>query len=257
MLILGTSACYMLNETVKTEVDGICGYVKDGVISGLYTYEAGQSGVGDVYGWFTQRAVPPYVAEEAAARGMGIHELLTEKAAALAVGESGLLALDWWNGNRSVLVNSKLSGMILGLTLGTKPEEIYRALIEATAFGLRVILERYEESGLSVRDICAAGGIARKNELMMQIYADVLDRTIAVADSAQAAARGSAIAATVAAGCYPNLTAAAEHFARPPKRVYVPLPENVSVYTRLYQEYKTLHDYFGSENSVMERLKEM
>ena len=255
MLILGTSACHMLNETVRRDVDGICGYVKDGVVSGVYTYEAGQSGMGDIYGWFVDRCVPADYTAEAKEKGVSLHALLTEKAAALSVGESGLLALDWWNGNRSVLVNASLSGMILGLTLGTKPEEIYRTLLEATAFGLRVILERYEESGLAVRDICAAGGIAGKNPLMMQIYADVLNRPIAVAGTPQAGARGSAIYASVAAGLYKTLTVAADHFARPHSRVYTPISENVVAYDRLYREYKTLHDYFGTENMVMERLK--
>ena len=256
MLIVGTSSCHILNSKEVKSVEGICGYVKDGVVPGLYTYEAGQAGVGDIFDWFVKNCVPAGYAEEAREKGISIHKLLREKASKLSVGESGLLALDWWNGNRSVLVNSNLTGMILGMTLGTKPEEIYRALIEATAFGLKVIVEQYENSGISINSICAAGGIAQKDEMMMQIYADVLDREIRIAGSAQAGALGSAIYASVAAGAYADLKAAAEKLSKPDAKTYAPIAENAMAYKRLYGEYKTLHDYFGKENKVMERLNE-
>lgn len=256
MLIVGTSSCHILNSKEVKSVEGICGYVKDGVVPGLYTYEAGQAGVGDIFDWFVKNCVPAGYVEEAREKGISIHKLLREKASKLSVGESGLLALDWWNGNRSVLVNSNLTGMILGMTLGTKPEEIYRALIEATAFGLKVIVEQYENSGISINSICAAGGIAQKDEMMMQIYADVLDREIRIAGSAQAGALGSAIYASVAAGAYADLKAAAEKLSKPDAKTYAPIAENAMAYKRLYGEYKTLHDYFGKENKVMERLNE-
>ena len=256
MLIVGTSSCHILNSKEVKSVEGICGYVKDGVVPGLYTYEAGQAGVGDIFDWFVKNCVPAGYAEEAREKGISIHKLLREKASKLSVGESGLLALDWWNGNRSVLVNSNLTGMILGMTLGTRPEEIYRALIEATAFGLKVIVEQYENSGISINSICAAGGIAQKDEMMMQIYADVLDREIRIAGSTQAGALGSAIYASVAAGAYADLKAAAEKLSKPDAKTYAPIAENAMAYKRLYGEYKTLHDYFGKENKVMERLNE-
>ena len=254
MLIEGTSACHILNSKEAKNVEGICGYVKDGVIPGLYTYEAGQAAVGDIFDWFVKNGVPANYMEEAKEKGMGIHKLLREKAQALKVGESGLLALDWWNGNRSILVNSNLTGMILGLNLQTKPEEIYRALIESTAFGLKIIVSQYEESGIHIRNICAAGGIAQKDDMMMQIYADVLERDIQIAGSTQAGALGSAMYAAAAAGIYPNIKETACVMSCPAVKIYHPNAENAKAYQTLYAEYKTLHDYFGKENLVMERL---
>ena len=254
MLIVGTSACHILNSGDIKNVDGICGYVKDGVILGLYTYEAGQAGVGDIFDWFVRNCVPASYTEEAKEKGISIHKLLREKASKLEVGESGLLALDWWNGNRSVLVNSNLTGMILGMTLQTRPEEIYRALIEATAYGLKVIVEQYENSGIKINNICAPGGIAQKDEMMMQIYADVLDREIRIAGSTQAGALGSAIYASVAAGIYTDVKTAAEKLSKPDIKTYKPIKQNVKAYRLLYKEYKILHDYFGKENMVMERI---
>ena len=255
MLILGTSACHILNSKDAKTVEGICGYVKDGVIPGLYTYEAGQAGVGDIFDWFVKNCVPASYTEEAKEKGISIHKLLREKANKLSVGESGLLALDWWNGNRSVLVNSNLTGMLLGMTLGTKPEEIYRALIEATAYGLKVIVEQYENSGISIKSICAAGGIAQKDEMMMQIYADVLGRDIRIAGSTQAGALGSAIYAAVAANIYTDVKTAAKKLSKSDVKLYKPIKENVKTYKMLYKEYKILHDYFGKENMVMERIQ--
>ena len=257
MLIEGTSACHILNANEKKNVEGICGYVKDGVIPGLYTYEAGQAAVGDIFDWFVHHCVPDTYMAEAKERGLNIHKLLREKASRLAPGESGLLALDWLGGNRSILVNSDLTGMILGLHLNTKPEEIYRALIEATAFGLRVIVEQYEKSGIVINNICAAGGIAQKDEMMMQIYADVLNREIQIAGSNQAGALGSAIYASVAGGAYADVKTAAEKLSKPPVKVYQPIASHHATYSELYAEYKTLHDYFGKTNMVMERLRKI
>ena len=257
MLIVGTSSCQMVNLPEKRSVRGICGYVRDGVIPGYYTYEAGQAGVGDIFDWFVKTCVPAAYAEEAKGRGISLHQLLREKAAPRKPGESGLLALDWWNGNRNVLGNSRLSGMILGMTLTTKPEDIYRALIEATAYGLRVIAERYESGGVAVGSIVAGGGIARKDAMMMQIYADVLGRPIRIAGTTQAGALGSAMYASVAGGIYPDIQTAAAHLSKPDIGIYTPDAENHRIYSGLYAEYKKLYDYFGCENTVMEQLSDM
>jgi len=255
MLIIGTSSCHILNASVKKDVEGICGYVKDSVIPGVYTYEAGQAAVGDIFDWFVHNGVPAAYEEEARKRGISIHKLLREKAFGLKPGESGLLALDWLNGNRSVLMDSELRGMILGMTLGTKPEEIYRAWIEATAYGTRMIVEQYEKSGIQINRVCAAGGIALKDELLMQIYADVLGREISIAGTSQAGALGSAIYAAVAGGLYADVIEASVKLARPDKCSYQPVPAHKKIYDRLYAEYKMLCDYFGrGGNDVMKRL---
>ncbi len=252
MMIVGTSTCHILNSKQGKNVEGICGYVKDGVIPGCYTYEAGQAAVGDSFDWFVKNCVPASYENEAKERGINIHKLLREKASALKVGESGLIALDWFNGNRSILVNANLKGLILGLNLQTKPEEIYRALIEATAYGTRVIVEQYEQNGIEIKSICAAGGIAQKDEMMMQIYADVLGREIRIASSTQAGALGSAIYASVASRIYPDVKTAAKQLAKPDLKVYKPNEEDHIAYSKLYAEYKKLHDYFGKGgNDVM------
>ncbi len=252
MMIVGTSTCHILNSKQGKSVEGICGYVKDGVIPGCYTYEAGQAAVGDSFDWFVKNCVPASYENEAKERGINIHKLLREKASALKVGESGLIALDWFNGNRSILVNANLKGLILGLNLQTKPEEIYRALIEATAYGTRVIVEQYEQNGIEIKSICAAGGIAQKDEMMMQIYADVLGREIRIASSTQAGALGSAIYASVAAGIYTDVKTAAKRLAKPDLKVYKSNEEDHTAYSKLYAEYKKLHDYFGSgDNDLM------
>ena len=252
MLIMGTSSCHIVNAEIAENVKGICGYVQNGVIPGLATYEAGQAAVGDIFDWFVKNGVPAHYKEEADRRGINLHTLLTEKAEKQAVGETGLIALDWFNGNRSVLDDSQLSGVILGLTLGTKPEDIYRALLEATAFGTRMILDALK---FPVSTIKVAGGIANKNGLLMQIYADVLNREIGVCQSTQAGALGSAIYAAVAAGVYPDLQQAAKAMGAPVAKRYYPDVKNHEAYQKLYEEYVTLHDYFGrGGNDVMKRL---
>ena len=257
MMIVGTSGCHIINCKKGVPVPGICGYVKDGVLPGFCTYEAGQAAVGDVFDWFVKNGVPASYTAEANERGMNLHKLLREKASKLTPGESGLLALDWLNGNRSVLVDSELSGVMLGITLRTRPEELYRAWIEATAYGTRVILEAFEENGIPLDRIVAAGGIAQKDDMMMQIYADVTGKEIDIAGTAQAGALGSAVYAAVAGGLYPTIAEAAEHLARPCLRTYIPDPEHRAVYDRLYAEYKTLHDYFGrGGNDVMKTLRQ-
>ena len=188
--------------------------------------------------------------------------LLEEKAAALRVGESGLLALDWWNGNRSVLVDAGVSGLLIGATLATTPEEIYRALIEATAYGTRVIIETFEEHGVPIHEIVAAGGLAEKSPLTMQIYADVTGRPFRISASDQTPALGSAMFAAVAAGRdaggYGTIEDASRAMARKGETVFEPIPANRSIYEQLYREYVRLHDYFGrGENDVMRTLKSM
>ena len=262
LMIMGTSTCHMLLGTEEKIVPGMCGVVEDGIIEGYFGYEAGQSCVGDHFEWFIENCLPATYYKEAQERNINIHKLLREKASALKVGESGLVALDWWNGNRSVLVDADLTGVIVGCTLLTKPEEIYRALIEATAYGTRMIIETFQENGVPVTELYAAGGIAEKDELMMQIYSDVTNMEIRISASAQTPALGAAMFGAVAAGKdrggYDTIVDAAKVMAKVKEKYYKPIPENVAVYNKLYKEYKILHDYFGrGGNDVMKRLKEI
>ena len=259
LMIMGTSTCHITLSEEERLVPGMCGVVEDGVVPGLMGYECSQM-MGDHYNWFVEHCVPEEYAAEARARGLNLHELLTEKAARLRPGESGLLALDWWNGNRSVLVDGQLSGLMLGMSLNTRPEEQYRALIEATAYGARMIFDTFEAAGVAIREVCACGGIARKNPFVMHVYADILDREIRVARSAQTPALGSAMFGAVAAGAehggYASIVDAAREMGGLLDTVYRPDPAHVPVYARLYAEYARLHDYFGrGENDVMKRLK--
>jgi L-ribulokinase len=262
VMIMGTSTCHMLLGTEERVVPGMCGYTEDGIIPGLFGYEAGQSGVGDIFAWLVDHAVPPDYHQAAALRGITLHELLTEKAAAQKPGEHGLLALDWWNGNRSTLVDVDLSGMLLGATLATRAEDIYRALIEATAYGTRVIIEAFEKNGVPVRELVACGGLSQKNPMLMQIYADVTGREIKISANKQAPALGSAmfgaVAAGKAAGGYESILAAAGKMAYLKKETYKPDPAHQRTYDRLYAEYARLYDYFGrGENPVMKTLKQI
>ncbi len=257
LLIIGTSSCHLLLGRTETLASGICGVVNGGAIPGYYAYEAGQSGVGDIFDWFVKRCLNGEYRDEAAARGISPHQLLREKASLKKPGESGLVALDWWNGNRSVLQDSTLSGMMVGLRMDTKPEDIYRALLEATAFGTKKILDNFEENGIPVGDIVASGGIAMKDELLMQIYADVTGRTLRVGASKQAGALGSAMSGAVAAGLYDSFDEAAKAMVKPAIKVYTPNPDNAKAYARLYEIYLELHDHFGRESDIMKRLHAM
>jgi len=260
VIIMGTSNCHMVLGTEEQIVEGMCGVVEDGIIPGYFGFEAGQSCVGDHFAWFVDNCVPAAYHEEAKAQRMGVHQLLEKKAAQQRPGEHGLVALDWWNGNRSVLVDVDLTGLLVGATLATKPEDIYRALIEATAFGTRVIVEAFEKNGVAVNEIVACGGLPERNRLVMQIYSDVTGREIRVAATAQAGALGSglfaAVAAGQAAGGYDTIFEAAKRMARLKDIVYRPDPTHKAIYDQLYAEYLTLHDYFGrGQNDVMKRLK--
>ncbi len=263
VMIMGTSICHMVLGTKKHLVEGMCGYVKDGIIPGYYGYEAGQSGAGDILAWFVDNCVPgPY---DAAAKedGLDIHGYLEKLASGYKVGQSGVLCLDWFNGNRSVLVDAQLSGMILGATITTPPEAIYRGMIESIAFGTNVIIENFTQSGVAVDELYACGGMAVKNRLLMQIFADVTGRVIRLADTDQPGALGSAMFGAVAAGKtaggYDDIFAAAKKMARVRKDiVYRPKKKNHEAYRKLFAEYLTLHDYFGrGGNDVMKRLRGM
>lgn len=257
-LILGTSGAHLALDQQHHSIPGLLCMAKDGMIPGYYAYEAGQSCLGDHFKWFVDQCAGQAYQREADEKRLSIHELLTQKAAQLRIGESGLIALDWWNGSRSVLMDSELSGMMVGMTLQTKPEEMYRALIEATAYGTRVIIENFEKHGVPIREVRVCGGIARKNPLLMQIYADVLGRTLRVVKSKEATALGSAIFGAVAAGCYADVKQAAQKMGGTDDTCYVPDQQNTLAYQALYEEYLRLHDCFGrGENSVMRRLKEI
>jgi len=258
VMIMGTSTCHIMSSTSLEEVDGMCGVVNGGIIDGLYGYEAGQSGVGDIFAWFVDHAVPSEYYDAAQIAGLNVHEYLEREAAKQNVGEHGLVALDWWNGNRSTLVDVDLSGLLVGATLATRAPDIYRALIESTAFGTREIIEAFETRGVEVKELVAAGGLPEKNALLRQIYADVTGRTLKLAGSSQAPALGSAMHAAVAAGIYPDIHAAAEKMGKLKVEVVSPIPANQAVYDKLYAEYKALYDYFGrGANDVMKRLKKI
>lgn len=261
VMAMGTSICHLLLGAERRPVEGMCGVVRDGVVPGLWGYEAGQSAVGDIFGWFFAQGVPEAVAEQARRERQTPAAWLERAAGRLRPGQSGLLALDWWNGNRSILVDTDLSGLLLGLTLATRPEEIYRALLEATAFGTRQIIEAFEAQGLRVRELYACGGLPERNALLMQIYADVTGRPIRVPRSprtcsALGAALHAAVAAGEAAGGHGDIFAAAQAMAHLQPRVFQPQSAARAAYNRLFQEYRTLHDYFGrGGNAVMKRLR--
>lgn len=260
--VMGTSTCHMVLDSRLVPVEGICGVVEDGIVPGLFGYEAGQSAVGDIFAWFAREAAPEQVQQHARRAGVTVHEILESEATRLRPGETGLLALDWWNGNRSILVDVDLSGLLIGATLATRPAEIYRALLESTAFGTRAILDSLDAAGVEARRVIACGGLPERNQLLMQISADVTGREFDVAASSHASAVGAAMHGAVAAGGkaggYDSIEAAAAAMARPHARTYRPRPDAARVYDRLYEEYRTLHDYFGrGTNDVMKGLRRL
>ncbi|TDC68687.1 ribulokinase [Actinomadura sp. GC306] len=253
--IMGTSTCHVMSSGLLAEVPGMCGVVEDGIVPGLWGYEAGQSGVGDIFAWFVDNCVPASYAAAAAAAGVSVHEHLTALAAGQPVGRHGLVALDWNNGNRSVLVDHDLSGLVVGQTLATRPEDVYRALIEATAFGTRMIVETFEAAGVPVAEFVVAGGLL-KNRFLMQVYADVLRRPLSLIGSSQGPALGAAIHAAVAAGAHPDITSAAAAMGRRVPDAYVPDPARADAYDSLYEIYRTLHDQFA-DGKVMHHLRHL
>ena len=253
--IMGTSTCHVMNGTRLAEVPGMCGVVDGGIVAGMWGYEAGQSGVGDLFAWCAEYVAGAEYRAEAERRGVSVQEVLDAEAARQPAGAHGLIALDWLNGNRSVLVDHHLSGLIVGLTLATRAPDIYRALIESTAFGTRVIIDTFNASGVPVTELVIAGGLT-KSRFVLQLYADVTRRPLSVIASEQGPALGSAIHAAVAAGCYPDVPAAAVAMGGKHQAVYLPDPVSADVYDRLYAEYLLLHDYFGrGGNEVMHRLR--
>ena len=258
--IMGTSICHIVLGDRTADAEGMCGVVEDGVVPGLFGFEAGQSGVGDIFAWFVENGVPPEYHERARRLGLSVHAALEAEAARLAPGETGLLALEWWNGNRSILVDVDLSGLLVGATLATRAHHIYRALIEATAFGTRVIVDSFSARGVAVDRVVATGGLPERNKLLMQIYADVTGREFRVAASRQAGALGSAMFAAVAAGVetggYATIVEPSRTMARLRDEVYRPNPDHRAVYDELYDECIRLPDLFGrGEVDVMKTLR--
>ena len=244
--VIGTSTCDMVvcpTNAKLADVPGICGIVDGSILPGFFGLEAGQSAVGDIFNWFVNYLQP-------GGKDAGSHHALTEKAAKLTPGQSGLLALDWNNGNRTILVDQRLTGLLLGQTLHTRPEEIYRALIEATAFGALTIINRFEEYGVHIKEVINCGGIAEKNPMLMQIYADITGRDMKVSRSSQTCALGSAIAAAVVAGKssggYDNFAEAQKAMTGVKDIVYKPISKNREVYSKLYKLYRQVHDAFGT-----------
>ncbi len=263
VMIMGTSICHLLLGTERRMVEGMCGVVEDGVVPGLWGYEAGQSAVGDIFAWFFEHAVPEPLQREARQVKLPVPAVLEKRAAVLEPGSSGMLALDWWNGNRSVLVDVDLSGVLVGMTLATRAEEIYRTLMEATAFGTRQIVEAFKSKGIAVEDLVACGGLPERNPLLMQIYADVAGLEIKLAQplmtcSALGSAMHGAVAAGRDAGGHATIVEAAHKMACVQRKSYRPHPRRHEIYDSLFKEYQTLHDYFGrGANDVMKRVKEL
>ncbi|WP_411675884.1 ribulokinase [Caproicibacter sp.] len=261
LMVIGTSGCDMMVSRQRCRIPGICGICEDGILPGYFGYEAGQSCIGDHFQWFVENMVSTEYRAAAKEKNMSVYRYFDDLATQIRPGESGLLALDWWNGNRSVLVNADLTGLILGMTLRTKPEEIYKALAEAVAFGKRKIIDTFQANGAGISELYATGGISEKSPFVMQTLADVIGKTIKVSAVDNATCMGAAVMGAVAAGVekggYGGIPDAASAMSGGVRAVYVPNAGSHVIYERLYQEYCTLHDYFGIRNNVMERLKKM
>ena len=258
VMVMGTSTCHLLLSEKEALVPGISGVVEDGILPGYYAYEAGQAAVGDLFAWFVDHQIPAYIKEEAEEKGISVHEYLSDSAAELSPGESGLIALDWHNGSRTPWVNMSLSGAVAGQKLSTRPAEIYRSYLEATAFGTRVIVELFEEHGIPIEKLVATGGIPKKNPLLMQIYADVLQREVVVNLNSQAPALGAAILGAIAAGKenrgYESVEAAIQKMSSDEMIIYYPNKENRAVYDSLFSYYQRLSRFFAEETVVMNEL---
>ncbi len=263
MLVMGTSTCHQMMYRKFHSFDGVCSVAADGMVPGLYGYESGQPATGDIFSWFAENCVPKTYEERAKEEGKSILEFLGGMAEKLYPGESGLVALDWFNGNRSILSNYNLSGMVVGLTLESRPEEIYRALVEANIFGSRRILENYESHGVIISDIYAVGGIAGKSPWIMQMCADVFQSDIIVPLFENVPARGAAVCAAVAAGSEyseqgcKNFEEASERLIPKERIIYHPNMEKAEAYDKVYACYRKLHDAFGRDDSFMKHLKEL
>lgn len=261
VVVLGTSTCHMTISDAEFFIEGVAGVVKDGIIPGFYGYESGQSAVGDIFAWVVNYGLPEEYYNESNKLGISLHELLIKKCKDQKPGEHGLLALDWLNGNRSVLMNSDLNGLLIGLTLNTRPEDIYRAMLEATAFGTRLIIDVYKNSGVAINELIACGGLIQ-NELLLQIYSDICGLEIKVAASSQTTALGAAILGAVAVGAekggFSSYEEAINKMTLPAEKVYRPKPQNQNIYHQMFKKYVLLHDFFGRENPLlMKKLKFM
>lgn len=256
VMILGTSTCHLLLGRRKQRVEGMCGVVRDGVITGSWGYEAGQAGVGDLFAWFMKHAVPGSIQNAARKEGADVYKFLERESAKLLPGECGLIALDWWNGCRSVLMDSELSGLLIGTTLATRSHHIYRALLESTAFGTRRIIEAFTSQGVEIERLMGCGGLAHKNPHMMQLYADITGRPIDIAMAEQTCALGAAMHGALAAGAHSTMRDAAKAMARIRKEAYRSRRSSKDAYDALYREYVALQDAFGRDpSSPMKRLR--
>jgi L-ribulokinase len=259
VLVMGTSTCHLVMDEKEIFIEGVAGVVRDGVLPGYFAYESGQSAVGDIFAWVTKQGISEAYYNESKELGISIHDLLVRKSVTQKPGQHGLLALDWLNGNRSVLMDSNLSGVLVGLNLNTRPEDIYRAMIEATAFGTRVIIDTYENNGISIDELCVCGGLV-ENSMLLQIYSDITERIIRVAGSSQTAALGAAILGVMTAdskngrsSLYADIIS---RMTKPAKKIYYPNMETQKIYGKLFKKYLQLHDYFGREKpSLMKNLK--
>ncbi len=260
LMIIGTSTCDLILDNQLRIIEGMSGVALDGIVPGLFAYEAGESAVGDILNWITTNCSVD-ISDLNEKTSQEKHIVLSQKAANLLPGESGLLFLDWWNGNRSILSDADLTGVMTGLTLDTKPEELYRAAIESTAYGQRIIIENFELSGIIIKEVYACGGIAIKNPVFMQIYADILQRDIFVIGCDEVSATGAAIFAAVAAGSsqggYDSIADASNAMKQHFDRVYHPNEHARKIYDALYQEYVRLHDLLGKDSDVLKTLKDI
>ncbi|WP_301107875.1 ribulokinase [Sporosarcina sp.] len=261
VVVMGTSSCHLILDEHERKVPGISGVVEDGIIPGFFAYEAGQAAVGDLFAWFVKEQVPPSVHEAAQHQGLSIHEYLSKEALKLEPGQSGLLALDWIHGSRTPWVNMSLSGAIIGMKLSTTPAEIYRAYLESTAFGTRVIVELFEDNQVHVKRLITSGGIPQKNPLLMQIYADILQKEIIVDTCENASALGVAILSAATAGAdkggYDDVSEAISRMSSRKQKIYYPNEKYKEVYDELFHSYKELSDYFADKSSVMSGLTEL
>ncbi len=259
LIVMGTSSCHMMISEEEVFIEGVAGVVKDGIIPGFYGYESGQSAVGDIFAWVLNYGLPEEYYEESKELSISLHELLVSKCVDQGPGDHGLLALDWLNGNRSVLMNSRLNGLLVGLTLNTKPEDIYRAMIEATAFGTRLIIEGYKRSGVFIKELYVCGGLTR-SDLLLQIYSDITGLDINLGASSQTTALGASILGAMAAGSaeggYDSFEEAIGKMTKPAQKVYKPHPVSQRIYNKIFKNYVLLHNFFGRENpSIMKSLK--
>lgn len=261
LIVMGTSTCQQMMHKRKKAFKGLCAVVKDGMIPGMYAYESGQSAVGDIFKWFSQNAVSKELLEEANRRNLDMLKLLDEKAEKLNVGENGIVCLDWLNGNRSILMNYSLTGLSMGMTLETKPWEIYRGYVEATAFGCRMIIDSYRDAGISVRKIIATGGLTQKSKFVAQVYADILGVDVHVPQMRNMSAVGSAVCAAVALGKeqggYENFASATSAMIHTDEIVYCADLKRHEIYNELYTIYCELYSYFGGKTDLMMRLKKI